>query len=346
MSQELDAGQLEALQAVVEQLKVDPTIVYDPKLQFFKDFLDSWGAKVPAASKAKAPPAPGDSSDGPKKVDPTPPEPVVEEEEEEEEEPEEPEEPDPERLPEDPEPYPEQGPSGELELTDEQMDAQAAAKQAAVEAIEDGDLAKALEKYTEAFKIGNVSAMMYAKRAELLLKLKRPNACIADCTAAIAVNPDSAKAYRTRGKAHRKLGHWKEAHEDIALGQKLDYDDDLVDIQKFVDDKWKKIAERETRRRLRDERIAKKKKEADMKRRKEEAKKAYEEAKAAESASGGGFPGFPGIFSAAMTGGSIHHASLIAWPMSCDGGGPWRCGARAGHRSLSTKPRDLRLRDA
>jgi len=33
------------------------------------------------------------------------------------------------------------------------------------------------------------------------------------------------------------------------------------------------------------------------------------------------FPGFPGIFSKAMTGGSIHHASLIAWPMSCGGRG-------------------------
>jgi suppressor of tumorigenicity protein 13 len=234
-------------------------------------------------------------------VDPKPAEPEVEEEEEEEDEPEEPEEPeeeDPERLPEDPEPYPDQGPPGELELTDEQMDAQGAAKQAAVEAMEDGDMAKALEKYTEAIKIGNASAMLITKRAELLLKMKRPNACIADCTAAILVNPDSGKAYRTRGKAHRRLGHWKEAHEDIAMGQKLDFDDDLMDIQKFVDEKWKKIAERETRRRLREERIAKKKKEADMKRRKAEAQKAYEEAKAAESAGGypGGFPGgFPGM---------------------------------------------------
>jgi len=33
------------------------------------------------------------------------------------------------------------------------------------------------------------------------------------------------------------------------------------------------------------------------------------------------FPGFHSIFSEAMTGGSIHHASLIAWPMSCGGSG-------------------------
>mmetsp|Transcript_59976 Transcript_59976/g.165867 ORF Transcript_59976/g.165867 Transcript_59976/m.165867 type:complete len:253 (+) Transcript_59976:88-846(+) len=33
------------------------------------------------------------------------------------------------------------------------------------------------------------------------------------------------------------------------------------------------------------------------------------------------FPGFPGIFSAAMSGGSIRGASVIAWPSSCGGRG-------------------------
>jgi len=33
------------------------------------------------------------------------------------------------------------------------------------------------------------------------------------------------------------------------------------------------------------------------------------------------FPGFHSIFSKAMTGGSIHHASLIVWPESCGGRG-------------------------
>jgi len=33
------------------------------------------------------------------------------------------------------------------------------------------------------------------------------------------------------------------------------------------------------------------------------------------------FPGFPAVFSKAMTGGSIHHASVIAWPSSCGGSG-------------------------
>merc|ERR1711933_304500 len=141
------------------------------------------------------------------------------------------------------------------------------AKSAAAEAIEDGDLAKAIEKYTEAIKIGNATAMMYAKRADLLLKMKRPCACIKDCDAAIKTNPDSGKAYRMRGKAHRKLGHWEEAHSDLSMGQKLDFDDDTVDVQKFVADKWKKISEKKTRQRIKAEAKAKKEKEKEMKRR-------------------------------------------------------------------------------
>jgi len=33
------------------------------------------------------------------------------------------------------------------------------------------------------------------------------------------------------------------------------------------------------------------------------------------------FPGFPAVFSKAMTGGGLHHASVIAWPASCGGRG-------------------------
>lgn len=33
------------------------------------------------------------------------------------------------------------------------------------------------------------------------------------------------------------------------------------------------------------------------------------------------FPGFPGVFSKAMAGGGLHHASVIAWPQSCGGKG-------------------------
>lgn len=47
------------------------------------------------------------------------------------------------------------------------------------------------------------SALLYAKRAECYLKLKKPNAAIRDCDAALGLNPDSAKAFKARGVAHR-----------------------------------------------------------------------------------------------------------------------------------------------
>jgi suppressor of tumorigenicity protein 13 len=210
-------------------------------------------------------------------------------------EPEEPEEDDPERLPEDSEPFPEKAPPGEIELTDEQMDKMGEVKQQAVEAMEDGDLQKALGKYTEVVKMGNPTAMLYTKRAEILLKLKKPNACISDCTAAMEINPDSGKAFKLRGKAHRKLGHWEEAHQDLATGQRIDFDDDLVDVQKFVEKKFKKIAEKKTQERLQEE----EKKTEERRLRKEQAVKEYEAQKKAEAEGGypgmGGFPGgFPG----------------------------------------------------
>lgn len=52
-------------------------------------------------------------------------------------------------------------------------------------------------------KLLSVSAMLYAKRASILLKQKRVKAAIRDCDEALKHNPDSATAYKFRGRAHR-----------------------------------------------------------------------------------------------------------------------------------------------
>jgi suppressor of tumorigenicity protein 13 len=214
---------------------------------------------------------------------------TVEEEQISDDEPETLDEDDPDMLPEDSPPFPENGPSGEVELSDEQMDKQGSLKQQATDALEDGNLNEAVEKYTAAIMIGNASAMMYAKRAEMLLKLKKPCAAIASADAAIEVNPDSAKSLRARGKAHRLLGHWEKAHLDLSTAQKLDFDDATDDLHKFVGERYKKIALIKNRNRMR----AEKRKVAEMKRKRAEAVRIYEEQKKAE-AEGGGFPGgFP-----------------------------------------------------
>merc|ERR1739848_806717 len=119
------------------------------------------------------------------------------------------------------------------ELSEAQEDEQNAAKGVAAELLEDGDKKGALGKLTEAVMVGNPNAMLLCKRGELLLKLKRPAASVKDGTAALEKNPDSAKAYRLRGKANRFLSNWEQAVLDLGQAQKIDYDDDAADMLKY-----------------------------------------------------------------------------------------------------------------
>lgn len=69
--------------------------------------------------------------------------------------------------------------------------------------------------------------MLYAKRGQAYLKLQKPNACIRDCTQALKLNPDSAQAYKFRGRAHRLLGQWEEAAKDLRSAAKIDFDEQV-----------------------------------------------------------------------------------------------------------------------
>jgi tetratricopeptide (TPR) repeat protein len=119
------------------------------------------------------------------------------------------------------------------ELTEDEEDKQNSLKGAAAEMLEDGDKAGALAKLTEAVMVGNPNAMLLARRGELLLKMKRPRAAVLDASAALDKNPDSAKAYKIRGKAQRLLGKYAEAVDDFAQCQKIDYDDSIVDMHNY-----------------------------------------------------------------------------------------------------------------
>merc|ERR1719277_1058434 len=125
----------------------------------------------------------------------------------------------------------------EPEPTEEQAASLARWKNEAVEALELGDVGKALDRYSKVISKGGATALMLTKRGELLLKQRRPCAAIKDCSAALKLNPDLGKAYRVRGIAHRKLGRWQEAHRDLKEGQRLDYDEGTAAVQKFVAEK-------------------------------------------------------------------------------------------------------------
>eukprot|EP00927_Polykrikos_kofoidii_P078983 TRINITY_DN75783_c0_g1_i1.p1 TRINITY_DN75783_c0_g1~~TRINITY_DN75783_c0_g1_i1.p1 ORF type:complete len:292 (-),score=90.77 TRINITY_DN75783_c0_g1_i1:248-1006(-) len=122
--------------------------------------------------------------------------------------------------------FPAMAPPGVEELTEEQQDKQNALKAAAADFLEDGAEDLALEKFTEAIVLGCASALLYSKRAQVLFDMKRPRAAVNDCNAALAINPDSAKAFKIRARANQSLGSWDLAHSDYQNALKIDYDED------------------------------------------------------------------------------------------------------------------------
>lgn len=90
-----------------------------------------------------------------------------------------------------------------LTVSDEDMEKSNELKREAVELFGEGKLEECIAKYTEAIKLNPGSALVYAKRGQAYMRLKKPNATIRDCNRALQINPDSAVAYKFRGRAHR-----------------------------------------------------------------------------------------------------------------------------------------------
>jgi len=100
--------------------------------------------------------------------------------------------------------------------------------------IDEGNVPGAIALYTEAMRSSGATAMMLTTRATLLLRQRRPCAAIRDCTAALRINASMVKAYRVRGAAHRKLGHWRRAHRDLSEAQGLKQDVATGELQRVV----------------------------------------------------------------------------------------------------------------
>jgi suppressor of tumorigenicity protein 13 len=205
----MDASKVTQLKGFVELLKAKPDTLHLPELSFFREYLESLGADIPDQH--------------------------FEDAHEEED--------DPERMHEESEALPPAPLLTKTELSDAESDKLSDIKSKAQDALEDGDKAKALTLLNEAVSIGGVTAMLMTKRADLLLKLKRPVASIKDCDVALSLNPDSGKAFRIRGLAHRYLHKWEQAHSDLAAAQRIDFDDSVERVHKLVGERYKKIFE-------------------------------------------------------------------------------------------------------
>uniref|UniRef100_A0A2K5Q0U0 Hsp70-interacting protein N-terminal domain-containing protein n=1 Tax=Cebus imitator TaxID=2715852 RepID=A0A2K5Q0U0_CEBIM len=107
------------------------------------------------------------------------------------------------------------------EIAEEMMDQANDKKVAAIEALNDGELQKAIDLFTAAIKLNPHLAILYAKRASVFVRLEKPNAAIQDCDRAVEINPDSAQPYKWRGKAHRPPAHWEQAAHDLKTLGKL-----------------------------------------------------------------------------------------------------------------------------
>uniref|UniRef100_A0A8C9Q594 STI1 domain-containing protein n=1 Tax=Spermophilus dauricus TaxID=99837 RepID=A0A8C9Q594_SPEDA len=275
----MDLRKVRELRAFVKMCKQDPSVLHTEEMRFLREWVESMGGKVPPAThKPKS-----EENTKEEKTDSKKSEENIKRDEPSSEESDL--EIDNEGVIEPDTDAPQEMGDENAEITKEMMDQADEKKGAAIEALNDGELQKAIDLFTDAIK------------ASVFIKLQKLNAAIRDCDRAIEINPDSAQPYKWRGKAHRLLGHWEEAAHDLALACKLDYDDDASAMLKEVQPRAQKIAEhRRKYERKREEREIKEIIERVKKAREEhERVQREEEARGQAGAQFGSFPGgFPG----------------------------------------------------
>ncbi|EEC12407.1 heat shock protein 70 (HSP70)-interacting protein, putative [Ixodes scapularis] len=198
----MEKEQLLQLQAFVELCRHKPEVLHKQELAFFKNYLERWGASWSNRMVSR------------KELDNTG---VIEP---------------------DNEPPFENG-DASIEVTDEMLEESSEKRSQAMELQNEGKLEESIKLWTEAILKNPSGAVLFAKRANVLLKLEKPNAAIRDhgledANRALELNPDQPLAYKIRGRANRLLGNWEEAAKDLAMACKLDYTDEANEWLKEV----------------------------------------------------------------------------------------------------------------
>ncbi|KAI6694220.1 hypothetical protein NL676_021930 [Syzygium grande] len=248
---EMETEKIDELRYFIRLCRSDPSILHDPSLAFFKSYLQSLGARIPPAAKSESRGMPGSGSDANKTDlemdydDDSFVESDVELDESDT------------VAPDDDPPQKMGNPS--IGVTEEKQEAAQMEKSKAVDAMSGGKLDEAIEHLTEAIMLNPGSAILYATRASVFVKLKKPNAAIRDAEAALQINLDSAKGYKARGMARAILGKWEEAASDLHVASKIDHDEEISMVLKKVEPNARKIEEhRRKYQRLRKEKEQKK----------------------------------------------------------------------------------------
>ncbi|CCK68074.1 HSP70/90 family co-chaperone CNS1 KNAG_0A03950 [Huiozyma naganishii CBS 8797] len=115
----------------------------------------------------------------------------------------------------------------------------------------------ARELYTKGIKVfcedKSINESLFANRAACELELKNYRSCVADCQKAMEINPMNLKCFYRMGKAFLALGKFKEAHDAVSFGLKID--EENVPLKNLL----AVIAKRETERKEYDEKKLKEK---------------------------------------------------------------------------------------
>lgn len=233
----MDAAKLSELRHFINQCKSNPSILRNPSLSFFKSYLQSLGARIPVDPEKDT--VSDDMEDSKEHIDinrhdlPGEDDAIVESDIE----------LDNTDIVEPDNDPPQKMGDPSVEVTEEKRDAAQEAKSKAIDAMSEGKLDEAINHIIEAITLNPTSAIFYATRASIFVKLKKPNAAIRDANAALEINPDSAKGYKIRGIAKAMLGHWEEAASDLHVASKLDYDEEIGSVLKKVEPNARKIEE-------------------------------------------------------------------------------------------------------
>nr|KAF6366544.1 hypothetical protein mPipKuh1_009942 [Pipistrellus kuhlii] len=159
------------LRAFMKMCKQDPSVLHAEEMRFLREWVESMGGKIPPAThKTKTEENKAEKTDS-KKVeeDIKTDEPSSEESDL---------EIDNEGVIEPDTDAPQEMGDENVEITDEMMDQANDKKVAAIDALNDGELQKAIDLFTDVIKLNPRLAILYAKRASVFIKLQKPNAAI------------------------------------------------------------------------------------------------------------------------------------------------------------------------
>ncbi|CAN1265694.1 TPR repeat-containing thioredoxin TDX [Linum perenne] len=233
----MDAVQVAELKGFINECKSNPAILHDPSFLFFKSYLQRQVEKLRTFSLPETREA--EMSGSGERTDSSRPN----EEEEDDEIVESDIELDNADVVEADNDPPQKMGNFTSHVPEESREAAQVEKAKAMDELSEGRLSEAVDHLTEAVLLNPVSAILYAARGSVYVKMKKPNAAIRDANAALEMNPDSAKAYKVRGMAKALLGQWEEAANDLHVASKLDYDEEIGLYLKKVEPNVNKIKE-------------------------------------------------------------------------------------------------------